>query len=399
MKKIKFIVILLLFFSFLSFIKAEEVLNDYNTLYFDEVYNAGKDNGYTKKNEIKKDDPHYGWKLGKFIITGFSSKRKDADGNYILLKNVGDDITLYFNLLQNIDALDNNKNLKISSVKNGYDEEFKIKQTDFGKGMLIIRKIDVTQDKSEPILFKDYLKVLKTDENNKVDVFEEGDYEVALDYQLFQDGFAFFNSYNDYRIRFNFSVRNGNCMVYPFDVKTKEELRNTSITENGFYLDLANSKYLNVNIKKEILKDGESGLVEDTRFNKPAKDKEEFTEEGIYTITARNEYTNEVTIKKIYVGKDNLLKAHVQTGRSIDDIKELVNLGASIDDEGIISNIPKDYSKNKSLKSNDSFIVAFVVFTILMIFIAVVLSNKDRIIKSNKKANRKKEVNHEEKNN
>lgn len=40
-------------------------------------------------------------------------------------------------------------------------------------------------------------------------------------------------------------------MVYPFDTVNKNELTNTSVTENGFYLDLAKSKYLDINVKRK----------------------------------------------------------------------------------------------------------------------------------------------------
>lgn len=110
-------------------------------------------------------------------------------------------------------------------------------------------------------------------------------------------------------------------MVFPFDVLTGQELTNSVFTENGFYIDLANSRYLNIDIKRVILTEGVDGLVEDTRYNRPAADGEKFTEEGIYTITATNQYTNVKTEKKIYVGNNSLLKAHVVTGLSIEEIK------------------------------------------------------------------------------
>jgi len=74
------------------------VLTSENIIYWEDVINTGKDNGFSKKMEIKLNDPHYGWKLGKFALSGFSGKRKDDNGNWVFLKNVGDDITLYFNL-------------------------------------------------------------------------------------------------------------------------------------------------------------------------------------------------------------------------------------------------------------------------------------------------------------
>ena len=382
-KNIVFLIILLLFFIGNAIIveASEKQLNENYTVYWDEVVNTELDNGYSKNNMIKSGDPHYGWKLGKFALSGFSSKRKDEDGNYILLKNVGDDITLYFILEQNINKLDDNANLKISEDKNGYDNYFGIKKTNFGKGTLIVRKIDSTGNKNEPNVYTDYLKGVEVGANTKIDVYEEGDYEVSLNYEVINDGFLFFDKYNDYKIMFKFSIRNGNSMVFPFDVVTREELKNTSITENGFYLDLANSKYLNVNIKKEVLKEGAEGLVEDTRYNRPAKDKEEFIEEGIYTITVENVYTNEKTIKKIYVGKDKILKAHVQTGRSIENVREIVKLGATIDEEGNISNMPNKYRSDYDSISEEKNVIylptIISIIVVICVYVIILVKNKN----------------------
>ena len=70
-----------------------------------------------------------------------------------------------------------------------------------------------------------------------------------------------------------------------------------------------------------VRKEGAEGLTEDVRFNKPAKDGEQYTDEGIYTITVSNVYTNQTTTKVIYVGTDDVLKAHVTTGLSIADVE------------------------------------------------------------------------------
>lgn len=410
-KMLSYILILGLSFSFvtLDVLAKENKLPDENTVYFEDVFNTGKDNGYSKKNDIKKDDPHYGWKLGKFAISGFSSKKKDDKGNWILLKNVGDEITLYFNLSQNIEKLNGDKNIYISKDKNGYDNEFKIKQTNFGKGTLIVRKIDATGNKNDPVIYTDYLKGLKVGANTKIEVYEEGDYEVALDYEIKNDGFIFFDSYSNYRIRFNFSIRSGNCMVYPFDVKTKEELRNTSITENGFYIDLANSMYLDVNIKREVLKDGADGLVEDTRYNRPAKSGDEFIEEGVYTITVKNNYTNETTTKKIYVGKNPELKAHVQTGRSIENIRLLVSEGAKIDEDGNLINIPEKYQSeylNGEQKKGVGegimkFIIPITVVAAVLVLYIVKTIKKEKDVKelAKKKLKYKNEIGEDEEEN
>lgn len=120
------------------------------------------------------------------------------------------------------------------------------------------------------------------------------------------------------------------------DTATGSELTNSSMTENGFRLDLAKSRYLKVNIKREVLKDSADGLVEDTRFNGPARDGAQYTDEGIYTITVTNAYTGQFTVKKIYVGTNNVLRAHMTTGLSIPEINNLVAQGATISDDGTI---------------------------------------------------------------
>jgi len=370
------------------------LLNENNTIYYEDVVNTGRDTGFSKINNIENGDPHYGWKLGKFAISGFSGKRKDEDGNWVLLKNAGDEIKLYFNLQQDINKLDGNDKLKIEIDKNGYDNEFGIKETNFGQGCLIIRKIDPTENKNDPEIYTDYLKGVSVGANTEVKVFEEGNYEVALDYEIVKESKVLLKSFNNYRIKFKFSVRNGNCMVFPYDVATGQELSNTSMTENGFYLDLARSQYLDIIIKKEVLKEGTDGLVEDTRFNRPAKDGEKFTEEGIYTITVKNQYTQETTTKKIYVGKDKVLKAHVQTGRSIENIRTLVNAGATIDEEGNISDIPevlKENHQEQEVIKDDNKNISVVPISIIFIIIVFIIVNIIKAIKEKKLTERIKE--------
>lgn len=310
--------------------------------YLGETVYAGESDGYSKKEALSKDDPHYGWKIGDFYINGFTRVSDDAE-NPTVLKNVGDKVKLSFKLLQNIDKLNGKDGVKINSDDDGYDESFGIKKTDFGRGMLIIQKTDYQGKKEEPVLHKNYLQGVKLNTDTEVELCEEGDYEVALDYEIsidksWYENLAIWNQYTyDYRIHFKFSVRNGNCMVYPFDAKTKAELTNSSITPNGFYLDFAKSRYLDVDIKKQILNESATGLVEDTRFNKPASDGETFTDEGVYIITAKNKYTNQTTEKTIYVGNNELLKAYVTTGLQLDEIKKQMDNGATVNEDGVIN--------------------------------------------------------------
>ncbi len=332
--------------------------NEKETIDYSQTYNIGSRvrtknfDGYYGEENIVKNDIHYGWDLGNFFISGYTDKRVSND-KVVLLKNVGDKVTLWFNLSQNIDALNGQNNLFISSDSSAFDQYFETPKTDFGKGTLIIRYTDYNNNKSEPQIYTNYLEANTSfGADTKVQLFEEGDYEVALDYEVTKD--ELIDMKGHYRIFFKFSVRNGNCMAYPFDIATGSELTNSSMTENGFRLDLAKSRYLKVNIKREVLKDSADGLVEDTRFNGPAKDGAEYTEEGIYTITVSNDYTNQFTVKKIYVGTNKVLRAYMTTGLSIPEINNLVADGATIMDDGTIKLAEKVIEPDKSTESNQT---------------------------------------------
>ena len=331
--------------------------NRSNVYYLGEVVNAGKDTGFSEKNEITKKDPHFNWTLGSFSVHGYTRVITD-DENPVFLKTVGDEVVLNFQLKQDINALNNDKSLLIANDKKAYDHLLYKDETAFGRGALIIRKTDAYQNKKGTSqLYTDYLSGVEAGANTQVEICEEGDYEVALDYSIRDKKITvpfiektIGSIYNDYKIYFTFSVRNGNCMVFPFDVVTGEELTNTAITENGFYLDLAKSRYLEINVKKEVLHEGAAGLTEDVRFNKPASDGEKYTDEGIYTITVSNPYTEEETVKKIYVGTNNVLKAYMKTGYSISHIQSLLKDGATIDDAGNIT-IPEKAEEPKAIEN------------------------------------------------
>ncbi len=313
--------------------------------YYDIAENAGDDDGYYPTSPIEPDDVHYNWKIGRFMISGYTRVIENPSEPLVFLKNVGDEVELSFVLEQDINALNGDNKLIINNDK-GYDTYFGIEKTKFGHGALIITKRDYQNNHSDPTTYMDYLAGVSQGAETSVQLCEEGDYEVALDYSLLHKTFGdlwiiptskLFAFEDDYQIKFKFSVRNGNCMVYPMDAATHNELKNASFTPNGFYLDLAKSKYLDIDIKKEILNVGQDGLISDTRFNRPAKDGETFTDEGVYTITVRNNYTNRETEKKIYVGNNDILIAYVSNPElSIPEIISMVNSGATIQEDGSI---------------------------------------------------------------
>ncbi len=320
-----------------------------NKTYYSDAYWAGHDDDFAKEGSIDSDDYNYGWEIGKFSISGYSARMVDNDGNYIFLKNVGDEINLWFLLEQDIFCLNGNDKLYIRKL-DSRDEYFQTENIDFGRGTLIIRHTDYQGIKHDPVIYTNYLEALEVGKDTKVSsegpntsvyLLEEGDYEVALDYRVAKekDGPLFIDPkdpYQDFRIFFKFSIRNGNCMTFIRDAKNGNELTNESVTPNGFVVDMANSKYLQVNIKKEVMSEGRDGLVEDVRFNRPVSDGEAFTDEGMYTLTIKNVYTDESTVKKIYVGTDEVMIACVNSNYSIEKINNMLAQGCTINEDGSI---------------------------------------------------------------
>lgn len=301
------------------------------------------DKGYSGNIEIDKNDPHYGWNLGTFAVNGYT--REIANGeNSIFLKNVGDKVTLWFTLTENINELNGKRALAISQDTNGYDQYFEIGQTDFKRGALIIRYTDYEGNIHEPVVYTDFLAAnAVTGTDTRVRLFEEGDYEVALDYEIKNNPrqigpVSIIPTYANYKISFGFSIRNGNCMVYPFDTATGAELSNNAVSSNGFKLDMAKSRYLTIDVKRTVLNEGADGLlIEDVRFNRPAKDNDSYTDEGIYNFTVKNLYTGETTAKTIYVGTDKYLLALSKNMLTVETLNGKIAQGAVIYNDGTIA--------------------------------------------------------------
>ncbi len=343
--------------------------------------------GYWKSSSIDKDDEHYGWDLGNFFVSGYTSK---VDDKAVFLKNTQDKVTLWFRLNQNIEKLNDNEELSITSDCDGYDQYFETPRTDFGRGTLIIRHTDSENVIHQPQIYRNFLVAnSSTGVDTKVQLFEEGDYEVALNYAIEHDdkilGILPNSEESHYRIFFKFSIRNGNCIVFPVDLKTGGDLANEASAESGFYLDYAMSKYLDVNVKKEVMNEGLNGLVEDVYFNRPAKDGEKYTDEGVYTITTKNVYTNQVTEKKIYVGSDEIMKVYTKTGLSIDTIKQQIENGAKVNDDGtlnVIKTIKKDYESNSAMNKEMYYVLVVSMVLIIGSFFLFLKKRKENIIRN-----------------
>ena len=77
------------------------------------VVNAGHDTGFSENNKITEKDLHFGWDIGSFYVDGYTRVTEDKDGNPVFLKTVGDTVTLWFELEQDINKLDGDDMLSI----------------------------------------------------------------------------------------------------------------------------------------------------------------------------------------------------------------------------------------------------------------------------------------------
>ena len=264
---------------------------------------------YDENDDFDDDEPHYGWDMGEFEIDGFTTQHEDVCGEPIFIKNRGDKVTLKFNLQQDINKLNGDENLKVVKLNNTTDKIFQIPKKNYGKGMLIVNSYDWNTNKMNNVIYKIFLS--KKNSKETIEFNEEGRYRVALDYRIKRDGFLFFDETADYCTGIEFTVRNGNTMVFPKEKETDKDLTNKASTEHGFYLDYAGSKDLEVNVKRQII--NEDGNEWTTLSNRPAEDKEEFTEDGLYNIKVTNRTTDaDPTYFDIYVGKDDILSNFAQ---------------------------------------------------------------------------------------
>ena len=297
----------------------------------------------------------------------------------MFLKNSGDQVELSFQLNQSIDSLNGDDKRKISGDGNGYDEYFGIPKTDFGNGALITKHTDYQNASTEPTVSTEYLSSVKVGANTHIDMYEEGDYEVALDYEIESPGLLPFRpAYNNYRIFFKFKVRNSNTMMFLFDTATNNELFNGSVTSSGFRIDMAGSHYLDVSVKREVLNSTGDDLTEDVRFNKTATDGAVFEDEGIYTVTVKNPNTGEeATTKKVYVGTNDAMKASVANNMTLAEAQKRIAEGATVADDGAFRPASKktDASANEvSGKNGDAASMGGPVIALLAVGVALILA-------------------------
>lgn len=303
---------------------------------------AGLDDGYAAQDAIAEKDPHFGWELGQFSVTGYVDAITDEADAPVFIKGADEAVWLEFDLLQDIDCLNGNERLSIAQDTNGYDEKLGVAETDFGHGALVIQRTDSQGVAGEPMVYTDFLAAdAEVSAATGVALYEEGDYEVALDYELVNDprrifGQSLFPAYYNYRIAFGFSVRNAGTSVQLCDAATDRALGAASSAENGFYIDFDKSPYFVVDVRRDVVSDDRNDLVEDARFDDVDRDAGAFVDEGVYTLSVANPYTGEQSERCIYVGTDEVLRAFVATGIPLAEIRVHLADGAQVEQDGTL---------------------------------------------------------------
>ena len=328
------------FYAFDPSVSKTETIGPNNTYEFSEVKRVDSQDGFTDPVALEADDPHIDWTVGKFYVSGFTSKKLE-DGIPVFLKVPEDRVALWFDLEQELDKCHGDTGIKVNYIDSGSDKYFETPTiANFGRGALIIRKTD-HQNKKERQIYTNYLEASAVvGANTRVDLFEEGDYEVALDYQLHYDKPIAFGITTTktltYQVFFKFKVRNGDISAFLRDVDTGQFITNSNVAEHGFYIDVAQSHNLEMSITRDVLTDSLDGLVRDTKFSGVATEGRNYTDEGIYTVTVKNPATGDSIEKTVYVGNRDIMLAHVKTGKPLSEINERLSLGAYIDEDGNI---------------------------------------------------------------
>ena len=91
---------------------------------------------------------------------------------------------------------------------------------------------------------------------------------------------------------------------------------------------------LKINVTRSVISEKDGLIKLDQRFDRPANETDVYTEEGIYTFTVSNEYTNREMTKTIYVGKNNLYQLLKKNNNSVDEINQKLSEGYTIGENG-----------------------------------------------------------------
>lgn len=284
------------------------------------------DKNFTNPEPMDEDDPHTGWEMGYFTVSGYDSYT-ESDGTPVFLTDDSGFAVLNFTLLQDIDCLAGDSDLSVADAGQSSDEQSGISRQNFGRGTLIVQYSDGDGNVLEPEVNADFLEAAAQNETEQVLTCQEGDYTITLDYRLVDQSayfgiFYFGPSYTDYQIRFHFSVRSGLCDVNLEDLGTGETLEDRASTSTGFFLCADTSSYLQIQYTRQRLIGSPDGWTLEEVGSGTARRQQEFTEEGIYTLTMQNVYTGETRYKTIYVGTDEASSEFTASGSTVENFRK-----------------------------------------------------------------------------
>ncbi len=280
---------------------------------FTTLQSCKDETGYANPKALSVGDPLVGVKVAGIKLNNFSST-VEKNGVRYFLKTTPDVpfVTLeLFTDMNNMGGtgafLNNDSSLRVPEY--GYVDSV-------GKGLLCVQHVDANGE-IRNYCIKD---ILECDPVDPIILAEEGSYSISLMFEtkrqtgrkkVWDNPFKYHWSpvyeYRNYRIDTGtFHLINSNAMAFIFD-QSGNELKNGAVTSTGFVLDYANSHYLNVEIKREIMLDRNNSLQEttDIRSNTVGVNKRAYTQPGIYTISVTNIITGAVTTKRILVEDSN----------------------------------------------------------------------------------------------
>lgn len=364
--------------------KAETVsANNANSYSWSQLNSCVDGSGYSNPKTLSVGDPLVGVNVAEIKLSNFSSIT-NKDGKRYFLITVPDVPVLSIELKTDL------SNLGGSGAWVNEDGDSRIPDYGFlgkiGEGWLGISHTDY-QGKVQTVCVKDVLKKINNTSFTPAWFGSEGSYKISLCFETarvssrekeWKNPFKYVwkntYSYNNYRIDAQFEIRNANAQVFAFDSKGNELL--SGAVCNQFTLDFANSRYLQINIKREVAVNSNE-LMEstDVRFNSVGVDKRTYDTPGVWTITARNEVTGVSTTRRILVIDSNdTEEANALKEATSKKYSEFSSLNVQHNNESVNTNNENTISENK-----DGIVVAIIVsatVVVLAIIIGAVIIKK-----------------------
>ncbi len=367
--------------------KAETVsANNGNSYSWAQLNSCVDGSGYSNPKTLSVGDPLVGVNVAEIKLSNFSSTTV-KDGERCFLKTVPDVPVLSIDLKTDL------KNIGNTGSWLNFDGDSRVPSLSYvgeiGEGLLIIKYKDY-KGKTTIYPVANVFKKLQNGGSFTPAFFgQEGSYQISLlfetsrvvsetrvwDFWPFKYHYQKNYGFNNYRIDAQFEIRNANAQVFAFDSKGNELLSGAVCQQ--FTLDFANSRYLQIIIKREIAVSNELMESSDVRFNSVGVDKRTYDTPGVWTITARNEITGESTIRRILVIDSNdTEEANALKVATSKKYSEFSSLNVKNNNEEVNTSNEKIVSENKD-GIVVTIIVSATVVVIAVIINAVIIKKKN----------------------